>query len=221
MLYAIKHKNRVVLGPLAWAQKYFTTVLKVRHRIDTNVPGKAPEVMPWIINENTSVHEVIKNEPNLDTMTQAYHGPFWDMSNDVVIANYEVRDLPIESARNNFRAIASFERYKKEVSSVKTTLQGIEVTADTSREGRNIFLQKYLLMSDADTVNWKFPEAWLILTKQELGVVIQVGSAHIQAAFDWEKDINDQIDSAQTAEELHAIKIVQNPLVEQINDSDQ
>jgi hypothetical protein len=219
MLYAIKHKNRVVLGPLAWAQKYFTTVLKVRHRIDANVPGKAPEVLPWIINEDTSIHEVVKNEPELDTMTQAYHGPFWDLSGDVIVANYEVHNLQIESARDNFRTIAAFERYKKEISSVRVKIQEIEVTADTSREGRNIFLQKFLLMSDTDTVNWKFPEAWLTLTKQELGTVIQTGASHIQSAFDWEKQINDQIDEAMTAEELYAIEIVEKRAIEQSDDT--
>ena len=219
MLYAIKHKNRVVVGPLAWAQKYFTTVLKVRHRIDANIPGKAPENMPWIIDENTSIHDVIKNEPELDTLTQAYHGPFWDMTNDVIVANYEVHDLEIESARNNFRAIAAFERYKKEISNVKVEIQNIEVTIDTSREGRNIFIQKFMLMSDTDTVNWKFPEAWLTLSKPELGLIVQEGAAHIQAAFDWEKGINDLIDSANTSEELHAIEIIEKP--KEVNDTDQ
>ncbi len=223
MLYAIKHKNRIVSGPLAWAQKYFATVLKIRHRIDATIPGKAPENMPFVIDEDTSIHEVIKNEPEIDTMTQAYHGPFWDMTEDVIVANYEVHDLEISSARNNFRAIAAFERYKKETSNVKVEIQGMEVTADTSRDGRNIFLQKYTLMNENDIVNWKFPEAWLSLTKQELGFLVQAGAAHIQAAFDWEKNINDQIDAAQTAEELHAIEIVekQPKPFEEINDSNQ
>jgi hypothetical protein len=227
MLYAIKHKNRVVSGPLAWAQKYFTTVLKVRHRIDATIPGKAPETMPYTVNEDTSIHEVVKNEPELDTMTQAYHGPFWDTSGDVIVANYEVHDLEIASARNNFRAVAAFERYKKEIANTKAEVQGIEVTVDTSRDGRNIFVQKFMLMGDDDTVNWKFPEAWLTLTKAELGLVVQVGADHIQAAFDWEKGINEQIDAAETAEELHAIVIVEkqpNPveaLLEENNDTDQ
>lgn len=223
MLYAIKHKNRIVSGPLAWAQKYFATVLKIRHRIDATIPGKAPENMPFVIDEDTSIHEVIKNEPEIDTMTQAYHGPFWDMTEDVIVANYEVHDLEISSARNNFRAIAAFERYKKETSNVKVEIQGMEVTADTSRDGRNIFLQKYTLMNENDIVNWKFPEAWLSLTKQELGFLVQAGAAHIQATFDWEKNINDQIDAAQTAEELHAIEIVekQPKPFEEINDSNQ
>jgi hypothetical protein len=223
MLYAIKHKNRVVCGPLAWAQKYFATVLKVRHRIDATIPGKPPEEIPFIIDEDTSIHEVVKNEPELDTMTQAYHGPFWDVSGDVIVANYEVHDLEIASARNNFRAVAAFERYKKEISNVKVEVQGVEVTCDTSRDGRNIFLQKFTLMGDEDTVNWKFPETWLTLAKAELGSIVQAGASHIQAAFDWEKDINDQIDAAETAEELHAIEIVEKQPTpfEEIDDTDQ
>jgi hypothetical protein len=207
MMYAIVHKGRVVLGPLAWAQKYYASVLKVRHRIDANIPGQAPEVLPYTIDENTTIHEVIENKPNIDQMTQYHYGPLWDITGSVVVANYEIRDQEIESARNNFRAVAAFERYKKEISSVKATVQGIEVTADTSRDGRAIFLQKFLLMGDTDTVNWKFPEAWLTLTKAELGAVIQTGAMHIQSAFDWERNINLQIDAAQNGEELHAIVI--------------
>lgn len=210
MLYAIVHKGRVVLGPLAWAQKYYTDVLKIRHRIQANIPGQAPETLPYVINEETEIREVQEVRPDLDAMTQYHYGPLWDLTGDVIIANYEIRDQELDFSRNNFRAVAAFERYKKEISNVKTTIQGKEVTLDTSRDGRAIFLQRYSLMSDNEVVNWKFPEGWLQLTKSELGSAVQAGLTHIQSAFDWEKDINDQIDAANTAEELHAIEIEQN-----------
>lgn len=211
MLYAIVHRGRVVLGPLAWAQKYYTDVLKIRHRIQANIPGQAPETLPYVINEETEIREVQEVKPELDAMTQYHYGPLWDLTGDVIIANYEVMDQQIDFSRNNFRAVAAFERYKKEISNVKTTIQGKEVTLDTSRDGRAIFLQRYSLMGDSDIVNWKFPEGWLQLTKSELGAVVQAGLTHIQAAFDWEKDINDQIDAANTAAELRAIEIEQRP----------
>jgi hypothetical protein len=211
MLYAIVHKGRVVLGPLAWAQKYYTDVLKIRHRIQANIPGQAPETLPYVINEETEIREVQEVKPGLDEMTQYYYGPLWDLTGDVIIANYEVMDHDIGISRNNFRAVAAFERYKKEISNVKATIQSKEVTLDTSRDGRAIFLQRYSLMGDSEVVNWKFPEGWLQLTKLELGSAVQAGLTHIQSAFDWEKDINDQIDAANTAEELHAIEIEQNP----------
>jgi hypothetical protein len=206
-MYAIVHKNRVILGPMAWSQKYFTSILKIRHRITANIPGQPPVELPYRINEETAIHSVVENKPEFDAMTQGLEGPHWDLSNDVVIANYIVQDQTIESARNNFRTIASYERFKKETSGVKVTVQGTEVTCDTSREGRHIFIQKLLLMKADDRVNWKFPEAWLNLSRDELGMIVSAGAAHIQGAFDWEKSINNQIDQAMTAAELHAIEI--------------
>jgi hypothetical protein len=208
-MYAIVHKNRVILGPMAWSQKYFTSILKIRHRITANIPGQPPAVLPYKINEETAIHNVEENRPNFDTMTQGLEGPHWDLSNDVVIANYIVQDQTIESARNNFRTIAGYERFKKETSGVKVTVQGTEVTCDTSREGRHIFIQKLLLMKADDKVNWKFPEGWLNLSRDELGMIVSAGAAHIQGAFDWERIINDQIDQAMTADELHAIEIIE------------
>lgn len=206
-MYAIVHKNRVILGPLAWAQKYYTDVLKIRHRIQANIPGQAPEQLPYRVDADTTIHLVTENKPEIDAMVEYHYGPLWDLTSDVVVANYDIVPLPIESARNNFKALAAHERYKKEVSGTKTTVQGIEVTCDTSRDGRNIFLQALSLMPDGGSSNWKFPEGWFTLTKAELTQVVYAGAAHIQAAFDWEKDINDQIDAAQTAEELKAIEI--------------
>lgn len=209
MLYAIKHKNKIVLGPLEWNKKYFEKVLKIRHSIDTELPFRSPLTVPLVIDENTSIHEAIVNQPDFDRMTQAYHGPFWDVSNSVIIANYEVHDLTIDSTRDNFRALAAAERYKKEISNIKVEVQGIEVTVDTSRDGRNIFFQKVMTMSDDSTVNWKFPEGWLTLTKAELELVVQAGADHIQEAFDWENSINNQINTAVTVEELYTIEIVE------------
>jgi hypothetical protein len=207
MAYAIVHKGRVIVGPLAWAQKYYTDVLKIRHRITANIPGKAPEDLPYVIDENTKIHAVEENKPEVDLMTQYHYGPLWDLTGDVVVANYEVREQTIEDARNNFRALAAHERYKKEIAGTKVTVQDTEVTVDTTREGRAAFVQKYSLMGNDDTVNWKFPEGWLTLTKTDLAAVVTAADAYVQGVFDWEKTINDEIDAAETAEELHAIEI--------------
>jgi hypothetical protein len=62
-------------------------------------------------------------------------------------------------------------------------------------------------MGNDDTANWKFPEGWLTLTKDDLASVVTAADAYVQGVFDWEKTINDEIDAAETAEELHAIEI--------------
>lgn len=206
-MYVIIHKGRVILGPLAWAQKYYTDVLKIRHRIQANVPGQAPAELPYVIDADTKIHEAVEVKPPIDPMVQYHYGPLWDTSADVVVANYEVHDLTIESMRINFRALAAHERYKKEASGTKVTIQNTEVSIATTRGERDNVIQKFLLTGADETVNWKFPQGWLTLTKEELGQVVAAANNHVQSAFDWEKAINDQIDVAETAEALYAIEI--------------
>lgn len=207
MKYAIVHKNRVIIGPVNWSQKYFIDILKIRYKIIANIPGINPSEFPYVIDENTKIHQVLENKPEINSMIQYHYGPLWDLSDSIAIANYEVRDTHIETARNNFRSIAADERYKKEIAGTTIVLQGLEVTLDTSRDGRNIFVQKLLLMGDEQTANWKFPEGWLTITKSELSTIVQIGANYIQECFDWEKTINEQIDICNTGEELLSLNI--------------
>lgn len=202
MSYAIVHKNKVIIGPMSWSQKYFTSVLKLRHKIDANIPGNVPTELPYIINDVTSIREVTENRSEINTMTQYYYGPIWDLSNDVIVANYEIKDIPLESVKNVIRSKLASERYKKEIAGTKLSLQNSEITIDTSRDGRNIYIQKLLTMNDNETVNWKFSECWLTISKEELKTVAKTCSDYIQESFNWEKTINQQIDSCLTVEEL-------------------
>jgi hypothetical protein len=64
-------------------------------------------------------------------------------------------------------------------------------------------------MAESDTVNWKFPETWLTLTKTDLSLAVQAGAQYIQSCFDWELNITEQIDLAETKEQLLAIVIIE------------
>jgi hypothetical protein len=146
--------------------------------------------------------------PDHNNRTQTYYGPFWDFSDPrMAIGTYAIKTKELNDIRNGMRAEASSNRYVYEISGTKCTLQGLEVTIDTSRPGRDIFVQKFSIMSDAETVNWKFPEGWLTISKAELGTCIAAGAAHIQGAFDWEKNKNDEITAASTVDELAAIDL--------------
>lgn len=209
MLYALVHKNRVIAGPLVWTQKYFTDVLRVRHRISANIPGVAPSEFPFIIDENTAIYEAVDNQTPLDPFTQCYHGPHWDITSNPVVANYDVVDLDIVSARNNFKQVAAFERYKKEISGTKITLQGVEIQLSTQKGSKEPYIQKLLSMIDTDVCKWKFQNAWLDLTKDDLTTIIRAIDSHIQSTFDWEANIHSQLDAINVASELHSVKIVE------------
>lgn len=213
-MYAVIHKNKVIIGPKDWNRAFYSFRLKKLGVNTPTMPRTAPESLPYIIDSNTKIVAATITRDEATPMVQHHRGPIWTIQEDSAVAHYQAVDTHIDAARNNFREQAADERYKKEVSGTKIVIQDIEVSLDTSREGRNIFFQKYSLMSDEDTVNWKFPEGWLTISKAELGVIVMAGAAHIQSAFDWEKSINEQIDAAETAEELLAIEIVEKPEVD-------
>ena len=206
-MYAVVYQNRVIVGPMGWNRAIFQGSLE-RHGITNTLPRVAPEELPLVINQDAKIMRVEEARPELNSLVEYYYGPIWDLSGDVAIANYDVVDTPIEFAKANLKALAADERWKKEQSGTKINIQSTEVSLDTSREGRDIFVQKYSIMSDTDTVNWKFPEGWLTLTKAELGLIVSTGATYIQSCFDWEKNISDQIDTATTKQALLAIEIL-------------
>ena len=209
-MYAVVYKNRVIVGPMAWNRGIFQGSL-AKEKIQIQLPRVPPDEWPLVVNEDAFIVPVQENRPALNPLVEYYYGPLWDIQSDLVIANYDIWDQDIGSARLNLKSQAAAERYRKEVTGPTHVVQGTTVTLDTSRDGRNIFVQKLAFMADGDTVNWKFPEAWLLLTKSDLAGVVQEGAAHIQSCFDWEKDISDQIDAAQTKQELLAIPILPQP----------
>jgi hypothetical protein len=208
-MYAIIHKGRVIVGPMGWTRGYFTDVLKIRHRITASLPNEAPSEFPFVVDEDTVIKQATENRPECNPMIQQYYGPLWDVSGEVAVANYEVHDLSIESAQNNHKILAAQARYKKEIKGIKVNVQNTEVTVDTDRGSRDIFAQKYLLMTELETINWKFPEGWLTLSKTELGTVVAASTQYVQECFDWEKNIVDEIMATTTLEQLLDIEIVE------------
>jgi hypothetical protein len=207
-MYAVIYKNRVIVGPMSWNRGIFQGSLE-KENVQVLLPRNAldSEEFPLIINEDVKIMEVQENYPELNSLVEHYYGPLWDLTGKKAIANYDVVDTPIELAKSNFKQKIADERYKKEIENIKITLQDVEVTIDTTREGRNVFIQKYVAMGENDLVNWKFPEKWLLLNKSEFEQIIFSLSLHIQNLFDWEKTINDQIDATTTKEELLSINI--------------
>jgi hypothetical protein len=207
-MYAVIYDNRVLVGPMNWNRGMFQGALE-RKGVQYSLPRTAPNNLPLTINEHAKIMQVEEIKPELNALVEYYYGPLWDITETKAIANYEVHDTPIESARYNLKQLAAQERYKKEILGATVTIQEQTVTIDTNRGAKDVFVQKYLLMAESDTVNWKFPETWLTLTKTDLSLAVQAGAQYIQSCFDWELNITEQIDLAETKEQLLAIVIIE------------
>lgn len=208
-MYVVTHNDQVLLGPIAWSARMFNSVIEDDTEIKVNILQSQRDQVPLDLGNGIKIRHAVEDRPSLDPKLQMYTGPFWSFTDTTGTATYIPVDKPISLVKSELKQLAAYERWKKEQSGVKTTIQGTEVTVDTVRGSRDIFVQKFLLMSDGETTTWKFPQGWFTLTKSDLGQCVAAGATHVQSQFNWEANIVSQIDAAQTLQELDAIVIVE------------
>lgn len=205
-MFVLVHRDRVLVGPMGWNRAMFDGNLE-KLKIDFLLPRAEPETLPLVIDENTVIKRVSFNYPEYNQKTHYLEGPYWDHTGDVSVAFYHVKPQDLDAVKANLKEILAENRWKKEVAGTKITVQGLEVTIDTARGSRDVFVQKYLLMQEGSTVGWKFPEGWLTLTKSELGQIVAAGAAHVEGAFAWEAEKANLINFCNTLEELDAVQL--------------
>ena len=200
----VENKQIVHLGPMFWNHRMFQSELEdldVSFKLSPSEPGALLR-----INDDLEIYPLEDiSYPEYDSMFEQLVGPFWNFGQYYANGTFDKTDIDTNAVKSKLKELAAAERWKKESTPFKMTIQDVEVSVDASRDNRNIFVQKYQFMADGETVDWKFPEAWLTLTKAELGSVVLAGAAHIQAQFDWEKNLVDQIDAAVDNAELKVI----------------
>lgn len=204
----VENKEIIHLGPIFWRHRFIQSELD-----DLEVDFVVPPVEPngyLKITDQIEIFPITNLEtPNYDPTYEQLTGPFWTFTSTSATGAYTVDVKSLDTIKSDLKATAAAERYKKEVAGTKATIQGKEVFVDTSRDGFNIFVRKYAMMSDTEVVQWKFPDCWLSLTKLDLGEVVAAGAAHVESQFVWEQSIASQIDASTTVDELKAIVIVE------------
>lgn len=201
-MFALVHKNKVLSGPRSWSREFFVDLLKRKNIGVKYFPKKPTEELPFIIDADTKVVKVEEVREDINSMIEYHRGPIWDLSGDIAVATYEAVEQPLDFAKGNYKNLAASKRYEKEVAGTRVTVQDHEVTIDTTRDGRNVFVQQFTLMGENDIVNWKFPEVWLTLNKIEFGSIVAAGATHIRECFDWEKNLVEQIEAETTIADL-------------------
>lgn len=204
MIFILTENRQIVHLYTPWKQRMIQSELN-----DLEVDFKVPPVEQGYIklNDNFEIIPVVSEiKPQIDLDFQEYAGPFFTYNETTVDVVYTVQDRSIDGIKQTLKDKLAVIRYTKEIAGTKATVQNNTVTIDTSRDGRNIFVQKYALMGANDTVMWKFPETWLNLTKNDLGQIVTQGAEHIQSQFNWEQSFVAQIDAAQEVATLIEIK---------------
>ena len=209
-MFIITHNKQVVAGPMAWNKFRFEGLinddLEELELDNVSLPVKNEPETYVKVSDSVEIWPVVGTpDPVFNSKIQMLHGPFYAFENGVASSSYEVQDLAVDAVKNMLGAVVTANRYNYEVAGVKVTIQETEVTVDTSRDGRNMFVQAYTLMAEDATVQWKFPEAWLTLTKPELGIAVQAGATHVQTQFAWESSKLIELNACTTLVELDAV----------------
>jgi hypothetical protein len=204
-MYVAVYKNEVISGPSQWNFAMFNIRFEEKG-LTTSVPRTPQE--PFIINEDAKVIPCDLTTPTFNDKIEYLEGPFiTDVSGNTAIGHYILREKPVDAVKYVLKQEVAAERYKKENKLIKATVQGTEVDVDVSRDNRNVFIQKLIMMGENEISSWKFPQGFFMITKPELTQLVATGAAHIQAAFDWEKSKGDEIDACTTLAELDALDL--------------
>lgn len=207
----VRNKQFVLLGPMIWRQRMFQSIINdlfddgdITQKYD--IPPIAPESNYLDLGEGLEIFPVTSsNVPDHDTKYFELAGPYYTYKNNQASESYNVVARSLDQSKSILNGIVTNNRYIKEQAGIKLTIQGQEVTIDTARGSRDIFMQTYLAMSDTETINWKFPEAWIAVTKSDMGYIVTSGKNHIQGCFDWELEKHNEIMAATTVAELQEI----------------
>ena len=213
-MYVITHHHdydEVLLGPIEWNPRFIASVLQSDLDLSSRpvITQEDKDKVPYNILPNVRIRPVNTVNEEYNPKTQFLIGPYWSYTDDEATATYVATYKDMDIIRAELKQQLVNERYKKEISGIKVTIQEKEVTVDTSRENRNIYVQRYVTMNDLETIEWKFPEGWFTLTKEELGSVVTACNNHVQSAFNWELQKSIAIDSATNHDELDLIEVVE------------
>jgi len=216
-MYVLTLNDQVLLGPMDWNARMFNS--EIRDALEDAglsfdgftdlLPSDKTKVPLSLLGGVIRIREYTDVYPERNPKIHDYNGPYWSFTDSVATASFTVNDKSLDMVRGELKQAVAAARYAREITGVKVTIQGTEVSVDTARGSRDIFVQQLLLLPDDGTVAWKFPEAWLTLTKADLGACVASGVAHVQAAFNWEQGKVALIEACSTLAELDALTLAE------------
>ena len=185
----------------------FTSILEEECNIQRRILLAEENALPLILNDNTKIVRVINNTPEYNPKIECLDGPNYTITEDNVVSNFIVKPLNLEIATGNLIDQLPALRYEREKKSIDITIQDIKLSISTDRETRAVFTNKLLAIGD-NTINFKFNEGWLNLSKTDLEYIIQQIDFAVQEAFDWELSKTNEINACKNHEEINNIILV-------------
>lgn len=198
----VEDKQYVLLGPIEWRPRMIQSEID-----DLDILWQVPPIESGYISitdryEIYPVSNII--QPNYNPDFEELAGPTYTFDNNEAVATYTVVDLSIDSIKNVLKNKIAAERYRREISGTKVTINGVEYNIETDRDSRAKWIQ---LASLPGPTNWKIAGSFVNITNQDAQTILQAAVDHVQSQFDWEMNMYADIDSKTTIVDLKAISI--------------
>ena len=112
--------------------------------------------------------------------------------------------VDINLLKNDKKAEIADARWRAETGGM--TFNGIEVATD--RESQALLMGAVLAAQDNPeyVINWKAKNGWFQIDAATLIAIADAVRSHVQACFDREKELQEQVEAATTIEELNTIE---------------
>lgn len=217
MLYSLIHDQQLLLGPIKYNYQLINYDLEELD-IEQKLTSKSFDQVPIQFDEKTFLLPAREVYPEYDARYQKLSSPTWSIEteNDTpteVVFTYSVVDRSLEEVKSEIKSLVAPERRNKENTKATLTIQGTEISVSTSRENRLSFASK--LLSSPGPHNFKFgDETWIQITTTDLESIIHAIDEKVQEAFDWELAKIQEIDACTTIDEVYAVEIIPQPVLE-------
>jgi hypothetical protein len=145
-MYVIVHKNHVIDGPKKWSFRSFEETLREDLNITCRLPTNYTSKEAIVIDENTKImFATFINQEFNGKIQKPVDGPWWDFSTGLAVGSYTIGYKHIDEVKTELKNRLKQLRYEKEIAGTDVELNGQTFRIDTSRDARNIYLQKYFL----------------------------------------------------------------------------
>lgn len=208
----VQNKKTVLLGPMEWRPRFiqselndlfdagekankFTISLTETGYVDC---GDGFEIFPIAASEG-SQH---------DPIYEHLEGPFYTYDNNIASEVYNVLDKDVYYVKESLKQLTKAERQRKQLLGTTLNIGGTVVTIATDADELANFVSLLSSIGE-DSVNWKFKEGFVTLTKVDVQNIVDTIRSHIQTQFDWEKEIHETINAATELTSLKSLTITE------------
>jgi hypothetical protein len=205
--------NSLILGPIGYNVRMINSELEELEVEETINPQDYNNIPIHFSDGLTHLLPIEKNLPAHDSKYQNVGNFTWEIIEEggvptKVLLSYPIINKTLEEVKVLRKQEVSPYRREKENTTITLTLNDTEVEISTSREERVLLSAK--LSASPGPHKFKFKNAWVEITSQELQYILSQIDIKVQEMFDWEFYKLQEIDACETIDAVYDVVIREN-----------